>query len=247
MTPEELALFLDKPQPLLTDALLHLSQIVSGRADAFEVGRAHLDEMAAGVDEPTIPALVRHLFDRTGFRGDVDNYHDEQNSLLDRVLERRVGMPITLCAMVVDVGHQLGMDLHLIGMPGHVLVGVPDDQNRFIDAFGGTELDSNGVLQRFAAIFGDAADLPQGALRPIDTVSTVNRVCNNLTRTWAETNSTKLNRLLEVRVALPISKTEQRLLINITEARGRFDLAAKLRHDLNPNDPQIDQLWARLN
>ncbi len=247
MTPEELSAFLRAPDPPLGDALLHLSTILSGRTDALDVGRKHLDELAAGVREPTIPGLVSHLFDTIGFAGDIDNYHDEENSLLDRVLERRVGMPITLSAVVTAVGRRLGIDLHLIGMPGHVIVGIPNDPSRFIDAFGGTELNENGVLRRFEAIFGPKTDIPPGALRPIDTISVVNRVCNNLTRTWADSDSRKLNRLLDVRVALPTTENEQRLLINIAEARGRFDLAAKLRHDIDPDDPQIDSLWARLN
>lgn len=247
MTPNELSTFLRSADPSLGDALLHLSAILSDRDDALEVGRTHLDELAAGVSEPTIPALVSHLFDSVGFAGDIDNYHDEQNSLLDRVLERRIGMPITLSAVVTEVGQRLGIDLHLIGMPGHVIVGVPNDPGRFIDAFGGTELNENGVLQRFEAIFGPKTDIPPGALRPIDTISVVNRVCNNLTRTWADSDSSKLNRLLDVRVALPTTENEQRLLINIAEARGRFDLAAQLREGIDPDDPQIDSLWARLN
>ncbi len=247
MTPEELSTVLRSPEVSLDDALLYLSAILSGRDDALEVGQTHLDELAAGVRDPSISGLVSHLFDSVGFAGDIDNYHNEENSLLDRVLERRVGMPITLSAVVAAVGRRLGIDLHLIGMPGHVIVGVPKDPGRFIDAFGGTELNENGVLQRFEAIFGPKTDIPPGALRPIDTISVVNRVCNNLTRTWADTDSRKLNRLLEVRVALPTTENEQRLLINIAEARGRFDLAAQLRHDIDPDDPQIDVLWARLN
>ena len=247
MNPEELSTYLRSPNASVGDALLHLSTILSNRHDALEVGRQHLDELAAGVREPTISGLVSHLFDTVGFAGDIDNYHDEENSFLDRVLERRVGMPITLSAVVTAVGHRLGIDLHLIGMPGHVIVGIPTDPSRFIDAFGGTELNENGVLRRFEALFGPQTDIPPGALRPIDTISVVNRVCNNLTRTWADSDSRKLNRLLDVRVALPTTENEQRLLINIAEARGRFDLAAKLRQDIDPEDPQIDSLWARLN
>lgn len=247
MTPDELSTLMRSSNVSIGAALLHFSSILSGRTDAFDVGDELLNDLAASIEGPTVPALVSHLFGTSGFTGDVDNYHDEQNSFLDRVLERRKGMPITLSAVVVEVGQRLGIDLHLIGMPGHVIVGVANEPGRYIDAFGGTELDQRGVLRRFESLFGAQADIPEDALQPIDAISVVNRVANNLMRTWADSDSSKLDRLLEVRVALPTSESEQWLLVNIAEARGRFDLAAKLRNDINPEDPQIKSLWARLN
>ena len=156
-------------------------------------------------------------------------------------------MPITLSAVVTEVGKRIGIELELIGMPGHVIVGVPGNRVSFIDAFGGTELDSNGVLRRFESIFGQGTEIPPGSLLPMDTASTINRVCNNLTRTWARNDAARLNRLLEVRAVLPASDAERRLLVDIAEARGRFDIAATLREQLDPDDPQIPSLWARLN
>jgi regulator of sirC expression with transglutaminase-like and TPR domain len=247
MSPEELAAILESPDASTAECLLHLSSILSERADALDVGRTALEALAAGVAEPSIPALVHHLFDEANFAGDVDAYHAEENSFLDRVLERRIGMPITLAVVVVEVGARIGLDLHLIGMPGHVLVGVAGDDSRFIDAFAGAELDRAGVQQRFDAVFGRGTPMPPQSLAPIDTVSIINRVCNNLTRTWAVQANVKLNRLLDVRVALPSAPAERRLLIDIAEARGRFDLAAKIREEIDPNDPNIKILWAKLN
>lgn len=247
MTPDELARFLAGPEPSLGDGLLHLSSILSPRADALEVGQQLLDDLAAGVDDVTIPALVHHLFARAGFFGDIDTYHDENNSFLDRVLERRTGMPITLSAVVTEVGKRIGLDLELIGMPGHVIVGVPGNRDSFIDAYGGTELNADGVQRRFESIFGEGTEIPPGSLRPMDTTATINRVCNNLTRTWALDDASRLNRLLEVRAALPATDIERRLLVEIAETRGRFDIAARIREELNPDDPLIPSLWARLN
>jgi regulator of sirC expression with transglutaminase-like and TPR domain len=243
----ELASLLRTPKPPLGDCLLILSSILGHRPDALDVGRDHLDELALGIEEATIPGIVRHLFGRNGFRGDIEDYHAESNSFLDQVLERRVGMPITLSAVVTEVGARVGVELQLIGMPGHVIVGVPGDDQRFIDAFSGIELDAIGVRRRFESIFGTEAHLPPRALQPLDPIAVVNRVCNNLTRTWSNTDSQKLNRLLDLRAELPASETEQRLLIDISEARGRFDLAARLRSQLDPDDPNIEALWARLN
>lgn len=243
---DQLVELLTSDDPSVGTALLLLSSTLTGRAEAVEVGTSMLDELADGVDEPTVSALVHHLFDTVGYRGDVDDYHAPENSFLDIVLERRLGMPITLSAVVAEVGSRLGIDLHLVGMPGHVLVGRGDDAS-YIDAFGGTELDEAGVRERFASIFGRDADLAPRALQPIDTTGVVSRVCNNLTRTWIERDPPALNRLLDVRSQLPATARERQLLIGLAEGRGRFDLAAQLRTSIDPSDPTIDRLWARLN
>lgn len=227
-------------------ALLTLSAYVTERSDAVEVGTRLLDELASAIPRPTPTALIDGLFGDGGFRGDVINYHAEGNSLLDRVLERRIGMPITLSAMVIEVGQRIGMPLRMVGMPGHVVVGT-ERPNRFIDAFGGTEVDSDGLQRRFESIFGQGTRLAAHGLDDLDAVGAVNRVCNNLTRTWESDRTGKLDRLLTLRAAIPGSEADRKLVLGIAESRGRFDVAASIREELNPEDPQIDDLWARLN
>ena len=116
-------------------ALLELSAVLLGRADAVVVGTELLDGFALAVGEST-DEILGALFGSDGFRGDVVNYHAEENSLLDRVLERRLGMPITLSAVVIEIGSRIGIPLHMVAMPGHVVVGT-QDPDRYIDAFGG--------------------------------------------------------------------------------------------------------------
>lgn len=248
MTPlETLVDLLHHDAPPLGTSLLLLSASLSGREDATTIGTGLLDELAAGVEEHTVTGLVHHVFDTAKFRGDVDDYHAPANSFLDQVLERRLGMPITLSAVVAEVGSRIGLNMHLVGMPGHVLVGLDGRPDAYIDAFGGTELDEDGVRQRFASIFGSDADLAPRALQPIDTAAVITRVCNNLTRSWTERDPASLNRLLDVRSELPTSIRERQMLIGMAEGRGRFDLAARLRTSIDPTDPTIDRLWARLN
>jgi regulator of sirC expression with transglutaminase-like and TPR domain len=242
-----LAELLAEDEPPLATCLFLLSAALTERDDVTMVGEELLDRYAAGLDDATAPSLIHHLFDTLVFRGDVDDYQSAENSFLDRVLERRTGMPITLSAVVAEVGARVGLGMHLVGMPGHVLVGLDDDPTRFIDAFAGTELDEQGVQLRFASIFGKDAALPPHALQPIDTAAVINRVCNNLTRTWVERDPAAINRLLEVRAALPGTTRDKQLIIGLAEARGRLDIAARLRTEIDPTDPTIDRLWARLN
>jgi len=244
---EELVELLAEDKPPLAKCLFLLSASLTERRDATTAGEDLLDSYAAGVEDATVPSLTHHLFDTLAFQGDVDDYHSAENSFLDRVLERRIGMPITLSAVVAEVGTRVGLGMHLVGMPGHVLVGLDGDPARFIDAFAGTELDEQGVQRRFASIFGEDVPLPPHALQPIDTAGVINRVCNNLTRTWVERDPAAINRLLDLRAALPGSTRDKQLIIGLAEARGRLDIAARLRTEIDPTDPMIDRLWARMN
>ena len=81
-----------------------------------------LDKLAASCGEPTLDGLTRHLFQEEELQGDIEEYSHPRNSLLDSVLDRRRGIPITLSVVVLEVGRRLGVPLEGIGMPGHFLV-----------------------------------------------------------------------------------------------------------------------------
>ena len=178
--------------------------------------------------------------------GDVENYHAEENSFLDLVLERRVGMPITLCGAVVEVALHRGRQLSMIGMPGHVVVGT-EDPDVFIDAFGGAVVGIDWVRLRYQSIFGAGAAMPPNALAPMTIEDTIIRVCNNLFRTWADDRTGKVDSLLDVRSRLRVTRADAEFLLPVAVARGQYDLAARFTQLINPDDPQVDELWARLN
>lgn len=67
-------------------------------------------------------ALNRYLFDELGFRGNAADYYDPLNSRLDHVLARRLGIPITLAVIYIDVGRRIGLPLEGVSFPGHFLV-----------------------------------------------------------------------------------------------------------------------------
>ena len=146
----------------------------------------------------------------------------------------------------IEVGRRIGLPLTLVAMPGHVVVGT-GQPDRFIDAFGGVELDEGGLRARFESIFGANASPDSFVLQDLDPVGAVNRVCNNLLRTWKMDRTGKIDRLLELRVAIPGGVADRKLVQQVAEARGRFDLVATMREKTDPDDPQIRGLWARLN
>ncbi len=85
--------------------------------------------------------LNRILFEEEGFRGDHLNYYDPQNSFLNRVLERKLGIPITLSVVYSEVGRRAGLPVHGIALPGHFIAGLLHASGTlYVDAFNGGEL-----------------------------------------------------------------------------------------------------------
>lgn len=90
-----------------------------------------IDDMAARVRErlfepdelgEVIDALNDFMFREQGFSGNVRNYFDPRNSFLNEVIERRLGIPITLSLLYMEIGRRVGLPLAGVSFPGHFLV-----------------------------------------------------------------------------------------------------------------------------
>ncbi len=80
-----------------------------------------------------LAALHHVLVVEEGFRGNESDYGDPLNSLLDAVMERKVGIPISLSVLWMEVARRAGIALYGVGFPGHFLVGLDDaDGRRFV-------------------------------------------------------------------------------------------------------------------
>lgn len=104
-----------------------------------------------------VSALNQFLFGELGFAPNTEDYYDPRNSFLNEVLERRTGIPITLCVIYMELGRKIGLPLQGVSFPGHFLVkcavpdgavvldpysggislGLPDLQKRLRDVRGG--------------------------------------------------------------------------------------------------------------
>jgi regulator of sirC expression with transglutaminase-like and TPR domain len=91
--------------------------------------------------EPRIHEMNRLLFEEEGFRGNYDDYYDPRNSFLNEVLDRKLGIPITLSIVYIEVGRRAGLSTYGIGFPGHFLAGLLNDKERIvIDPFNGGKI-----------------------------------------------------------------------------------------------------------
>ena len=117
---------------------------------------ARLDRLAEECPEPTLEGLRSHLFDDLGFSGNRRRYEDPHNSFLNDVLSRRVGLPISLSVLTIEVGRRLGVPLAGVGMPGHFLVRHQAGAGELLDPFGGGRLlDAAGCARLFTSLHGD--------------------------------------------------------------------------------------------
>ena len=96
-----------------------------------------LDNMAAQVGRADAEHVYRFVFETLGLKGDDRTYDDPQNSYLHRVLDRRLGIPISLSVLLIEIGRRCGVTLEGVGMPGHFLVRNPARPDVLIDAFSG--------------------------------------------------------------------------------------------------------------
>lgn len=163
---------------------------------------AHLDAMAGNVRrhlpperDPvgSIAVLNRYLFDTLGFSGNRENYYDPRNSYLNDVLDRRVGLPITLSLVYLAVGRRLGLPLFGVGLPGHFIVKWEDRSARIlIDPFNNGEiLDESSAEARVRDTFHDRATFQPEWLESVDGKYILIRLLNNLKAIFVQTQELK--------------------------------------------------------
>jgi regulator of sirC expression with transglutaminase-like and TPR domain len=120
------------------------------------------------------------LYRETGFRGPTAaEYHDPRLSLLDLVAWRRVGLPISLAIVELEVAWRIGLPLSGIGLPGHFIVGAPGGV--LIDPAGdGRRLRPDDCQALIRRAIGDGVLFNAGMLRPASKRGILTRVIRNL-------------------------------------------------------------------
>ncbi|NTU80655.1 MAG: tetratricopeptide repeat protein [Chloroflexales bacterium] len=156
------------PQVPLAEAALAIAWEDQGGPDPHGCV-AHLDAIAAAATQRVaaaddsglrVLALNSYLFGELGFYGDpgYQRNPDPANSYLDRVLERRTGLPIMLSLIYLEVGWRLGMPVYGLALPGHFLVRLCDPEgDHVIDPFSGGATWSMADCERqIASYYGEA-------------------------------------------------------------------------------------------
>jgi regulator of sirC expression with transglutaminase-like and TPR domain len=195
-----------------------------------EAELSRLDRLANDASDD-VETLARFLFVERGFAGNEFDYGDPHNSYLDSVLRRRVGLPITLSVLLLEVGRRRGVVLHGVGMPGHFLVGT--DDRRFVDPFHqGAILDEGECRARYERLRPGAPWHPS-YLDPVGPRAILVRILANLVHTLVERSPADAAWALRLRLAVPgVAPSERRDAAALLGTLGRFREAASALDEL---------------
>ena len=130
----------------------------------------------------TIRKINMVLFEIFEFRGATDDYYDPRNSFFNDVLDRRVGIPITLSAVYMEVARRLNFPIVGVGMPGHFIVKYSDRvEEFFLDPFNrGEILTRDDCRQKIFERYGDSVEFTDRMLGRVTHRQILWRMLNNL-------------------------------------------------------------------
>lgn len=192
---EFLLLAAREPVPLARGALLIAKEEYPGLdVDAYIERLAALARQAeplvrAGADTVQRVQLLSHfLFERQGFAGNNGDFSDPRNSFLNEVLERKLGIPISLSVVYLEVGRRLGLNLYGVSFPRHFLVKAVDQRGELIiDPFnGGGILDLEEIHARLSQIYGQPVELQPAMLKAVGARQILSRMLHNLKTIYGE-------------------------------------------------------------
>ena len=213
---------------------------VSSDPPTEDVVVAEFDRLASEIKEGSdAVSVMAYVHGQLGFVGNTANYYSPSNSFVHRVLRERRGIPLTLAAVGFEIGRRVGVELSIVGLPGHVVVGDGREPTRWFDPFaGGAELDIDDCRRLFARFNPIEAFTPE-MLKPISPVATTIRMLNNLKVCYRNLGDlSQMAKVLELSVNVPGSMVSERHeFATVLAALGRDEQAAVQRELLAELDP----------
>jgi regulator of sirC expression with transglutaminase-like and TPR domain len=217
------------------DVAAHLSELdrLADRALALA------DQVDAG---STLRGVDAVLFDEAGFRGNAERYYDPRNSFFNEVLKRKLGIPITLSIVYIEVARRIGLRVDGVAFPGHFFCVHRSGRHvEYIDPFDkGARLDANARDELARRAFPEGRSITPEMLHPAPRRLLLVRLLRNLYSIYAKANDAArvvavLDRLLQVQPGdLEALRERGNAYQRIGElARARADLEAYLDFSSN--------------
>jgi regulator of sirC expression with transglutaminase-like and TPR domain len=150
----------------------------------LEATAAAVRHAVEAADDPLekLEHLNTYLFEERGFRGNSQEYYDPRNSFLNEVLDRKLGIPITISVLYLEVGRRLGMPLHGVGMPGHFIVKYASPEaDIYIDPFNkGRILSRQACEELIQQVYGEPVPFQETFLATVTKKQILARMLMNL-------------------------------------------------------------------
>ena len=140
-------------------------RLSAGEPDIFRLGHVHAV-----------------LFDDEGYIGNVGDYFNDRNSFINEVMDRKLGIPISLSILFLTVARRIGLDAHGVGLPGHFLAKVQFELSEvYVDSFyGGQTMTVAEIADFLSEMSGGEFVLRSDYLRAWNPRQTLSRVLANL-------------------------------------------------------------------
>jgi regulator of sirC expression with transglutaminase-like and TPR domain len=165
--------------------------VMDYRARLAELGQRARERVAAVAPGMGIEAFNRFMFEEEGFHGNEKDYYDPRNSYLNQVLDRRMGLPLTLSIVYMTVGHRAGLNVEGIGLPGHFIVRASEDgqlEQTLVDPFYGKTVTLDECQERLAQINEEPVRLDPADLHDFHPRVMIGRLLINLNDIYKNAN-----------------------------------------------------------
>ncbi len=265
----------------MTELLLNFSHAVKCQDNEIDLGRAALviaqmeypdlevepylkrmDRLATVIkdlvgDEDSVFRLLACinivLFKQEGFQGNRSNYYDPKNSFLNDLIDRKMGIPITLSVLYQEVARRAGLTLHGVGFPGHFLLKhIDHEEEIIIDPFNGGEVRSDAELQSLLdEIYPGKAVLKFEFLSPVSKRQILKRMLINLRGIYLHQGDFLRGLSVEERLVIlepnPVREYRDRGLLhlrieNFSQALEDLETYLRLASDANDADEIREQV-----
>ncbi|HKP86555.1 MAG TPA: tetratricopeptide repeat protein [Blastocatellia bacterium] len=194
----------------------------------------------------TISALNATLFEQLGFRGNRESYYDPRNSFLNEVIDRRMGIPITLTVVYMEVARRIGLRIEGVGLPGHFIAKhASEGGDIFIDPFnGGRLIGERGCAEILSEMSNGKLKLKPDHLAAVTNKQILTRILGNLLGIYSSSDYRRalavIERLLIIHPDSPNHVRDRGLLLAATGDASKAIEELQRYLALAPNAPDAD-------
>jgi regulator of sirC expression with transglutaminase-like and TPR domain len=205
-------------------------------------------EVLIGMDRHAInviESINEVLFIQEGLRGNDDDYYDPRNSYLNEVLDRRLGIPITLSVVYIEVARRIDFSIRGVGFPGHFLIKhVAKDREIIIDPFNlGRILTPNDCQELLDKNYNGTVLTNASQFQPMEKKSMITRMLYNLKGIYTQKEQhlkalAVIDKILMLNPWTPSEVRDRGMLYMQTSlfAKALADLESYLSHAIAPED-----------
>ncbi len=248
----ELVSYVSDPRHSLVEKCLKIAQTfgypnlsITEYVDKLNLMGKTLRNLVSGVKNPTylISILNEYMFDTLEFSGNNDDFYNPNNNLLNVVIDRKVGIPITLSIIYIELAKHIGLDLRPVGFPSHFLV--KHTEEMIIDPFGGGRLltidDLHEILNQS---YGGGVEFVPQFLDEIEPEKILIRISRNLKNSYTESfNYQMAMRCINFILNIEPNAAEEVRDRGILEARLlHYDLALESLNKYLELSPEADDV-----